>query len=449
MSHVFAAAPALRPHPARRGVPAELTGLLALQRQVGNRAVADLIAQRCGDTPPGKCACHGNDEDEEQVQRLTAEAQSAELTSDKYKGQPRLEAAFDNAPALGIGERGDGVRLVQEGLVAEGHPMPKSTLPGGEMDGKFGGETKGAVADFQRAKALPGVGDGRVGRHTMGKLDELAKGGGGGGGGGGNPTPAQVCGDPPCGQPYVELKKGLFVSLCDNKLAFGSPRMAFVGCGPSGLVPGGTPPGNVGLFSPSWTQVAPLSICGTDDPSIQIGHIQTVAWDVDSAVYEGPKGAPIQGPRTCVQGARDCLGTAPPPWFAPPGANFGPQPMGPKMTALTLHDQPFLAKLKSHLPDHPADPKKQNLRAFPLLMISLTGVFHIWLIARRKDGTVVFIHNWTVGLDTRATRTGPDPCGPASWAIAGGAKGLANASGQGGAAPNLTGACANSLTKPC
>lgn len=88
--------------------------------------------------------------------------------------------AFDNSPPLGIGERGDAVRLVQEGLVADGLPLPRSTGPDGRLDGVFGGETDGAVRRFQTSHAADGLtgangfADGRVGRKTMGKLDELA-----------------------------------------------------------------------------------------------------------------------------------------------------------------------------------------------------------------------------------------------------------------------------------
>src|SRR5688572_32594090 len=56
----------------------------------------------------------------------------------------------------------------------------KSTKPAGELDGQFGGETFGAVKQFQADKEIPGGPDGRIGRNTMGKLDQLAAKGGGG-----------------------------------------------------------------------------------------------------------------------------------------------------------------------------------------------------------------------------------------------------------------------------
>lgn len=118
------------------------------------------------------------------LQRLTEVEKTENLKSPKYAGNPRLEKAFDNAPSLGIGETSQGVRLVQEGLVADGFAMPGSTKPTGELDGGFGGETFKVVKEFQIKHGL--AVDGVVGRETMGKLDELASPG----------QPLQICADP-------------------------------------------------------------------------------------------------------------------------------------------------------------------------------------------------------------------------------------------------------------
>jgi len=100
-----------------------------------------------------------------------------------------LQAAFHNAPAIHIGETNDGVRLVQEGLVADGIPMPGSTKPAGEMDGGFGSETLAALQQFQARHAL--AVDGIVGHETLGELDrqELARSGSASGG----PDDLSVC----------------------------------------------------------------------------------------------------------------------------------------------------------------------------------------------------------------------------------------------------------------
>lgn len=108
----------------------------------------------------------------ERVQRLTAEQRDENLRSPRYAGNERLEAAFDNDPAMGIGESGDAVRRVQEGLVRDQLDMPVSIKPDGELDGIFGPETRQVVRKFQAKHGLDV--DGLVGRQTMGRLDELA-----------------------------------------------------------------------------------------------------------------------------------------------------------------------------------------------------------------------------------------------------------------------------------
>ena len=108
-----------------------------------------------------------------QLKPLAEEEKLEDLKSSKFAGNPRLEEAFDNNPPLGIGESGEAVRLVQEGLVADGFMMPRSTKPTGEMDGSFGIETFTVVKEFQTKNGLDA--DGIVGRQTMGKLDDLAQ----------------------------------------------------------------------------------------------------------------------------------------------------------------------------------------------------------------------------------------------------------------------------------
>jgi peptidoglycan hydrolase-like protein with peptidoglycan-binding domain len=172
--------------------PVQIALMTEMQQTHGNRAMQRFLqrttsrqsavpVQRCGGQVHAGCKACGGDELEEQqlpvarsvtLQRLTADEKVANLKSTKYAGNPRLENAFDNSPAMGIGEQGDAVRLVQEGLVADGFPMPKSTQPSGALDGAFGQETLNAVRQFQGKHGLSP--DGRVGRQTMGKLDELA-----------------------------------------------------------------------------------------------------------------------------------------------------------------------------------------------------------------------------------------------------------------------------------
>jgi hypothetical protein len=113
---------------------------------------------------------------------LTIEERQENLSSEKYAWNLRLQRAYDNSPPMKIGETGEAVRLVQEGLAADGIPLPISTNEEtGELDGIFGPETRGGVREFQYKYAGDGLlepygqADGIVGRNTMGKLDELAQ----------------------------------------------------------------------------------------------------------------------------------------------------------------------------------------------------------------------------------------------------------------------------------
>ena len=162
--------------------------ILRLQRAIGNQSMLRHIGERM---MPGLSSLQpALGASPFAIQRLSATEKAENLKSLKFSGNARLEAAFDNSPAMGLGDPDrNAVRLVQEGLVAAGFAMPKSTKPSGEMDGIFGSETQEVVKQFQLTFADEGlVGpsgqpDGRVGRRTLGKLDELA--------GGSAPVPPQ------------------------------------------------------------------------------------------------------------------------------------------------------------------------------------------------------------------------------------------------------------------
>jgi peptidoglycan hydrolase-like protein with peptidoglycan-binding domain len=127
--------------------------LLGLQRSAGNRAVTGML----------------------QRAPLTLAEKEQNLVSPRYAGDPVLEAAYDNSPALGRGRSApDAVGKMQAGLVELGYEMPRSTASGAP-DGVFGGETDATVRAFQGDQSL--TPDGLVGRQTMGRLDQLAGGG--------------------------------------------------------------------------------------------------------------------------------------------------------------------------------------------------------------------------------------------------------------------------------
>jgi hypothetical protein len=106
------------------------------------------------------------------VQRLTAEEKELNLKSPRFAENPRMEAVYDNSPAMRQGEHGDAVKLVQQALIDDGFEMPISTRKTGEPDGIFGNETYKIVWQFQEKHQLGK--DGVVGRNTLGKLDELS-----------------------------------------------------------------------------------------------------------------------------------------------------------------------------------------------------------------------------------------------------------------------------------
>lgn len=93
------------------------------------------------------------------------------LKSPRFAGIPRLQNAANNSPAMGRGETGEPVRVIQQALIDLGFPMPISVRKFGSPDGIYGNETATKIAEFQKKHTL-GV-DGITGRDTMAKLDAL------------------------------------------------------------------------------------------------------------------------------------------------------------------------------------------------------------------------------------------------------------------------------------
>ena len=94
------------------------------------------------------------------------------LISRRFAGNEQLQAAARNAPALRNGASGAGVKLLQGALLDLGAAMPFSTGQGAKhADGVYGGETAGAVRDFQTDQGL--AADGVAGRDTLTRLDQV------------------------------------------------------------------------------------------------------------------------------------------------------------------------------------------------------------------------------------------------------------------------------------
>jgi hypothetical protein len=102
------------------------------------------------------------------------------LQSSILAGNTRLESAASGGPSIKAAppaDDPDAVRRIQKALAALGFPLPISFRKGtgGEPDGKFGEETYRAVVAFQQ-RVFPGERrewDGRVGRKTLEKMDDL------------------------------------------------------------------------------------------------------------------------------------------------------------------------------------------------------------------------------------------------------------------------------------
>ena len=135
--------------PAHASATLDLTAvgqMLALQRTIGNHAVARLVDSR-----------------RRAVQRTIGDG--SDLTSPRFRLIEDLEAAFDDERAVQLNDRGRGVQAIQQALYDLGFPLPVHGA-----DGRFGPETQAAVQAFQRANP-PLAETGRVDKATMIKLN--------------------------------------------------------------------------------------------------------------------------------------------------------------------------------------------------------------------------------------------------------------------------------------
>lgn len=102
------------------------------------------------------------------------------LASSILSGNARLDQVASGAPSVKKApprDDADAVQRIQRALVELGFALPLSfpNGPTGQPDGVFGNETHRQVIAFQK-QSFPGDAnqwDGRVGRLTLGKMDEL------------------------------------------------------------------------------------------------------------------------------------------------------------------------------------------------------------------------------------------------------------------------------------
>jgi hypothetical protein len=101
---------------------------------------------------------------------------SLPLRSPRFTTAPtavRFQQAANNTPTIKKGDKGQHVRILQQALIDLHIPLPISTAQFQSPDGDFGTETHEAVKAFQR-KHFPGeTPDGKVGKNTLSKLDDL------------------------------------------------------------------------------------------------------------------------------------------------------------------------------------------------------------------------------------------------------------------------------------
>jgi peptidoglycan hydrolase-like protein with peptidoglycan-binding domain len=106
---------------------------------------------------------------------LTPADRAANLESSQLAGDPKLENAFDNNPAIHVGAIGPHIAKVQQALIDVGFPMPRSTKNGtAPPDGIFGTETLQLIQGLQFRQGIQR--DGIIGRQTLGELDSLLTG---------------------------------------------------------------------------------------------------------------------------------------------------------------------------------------------------------------------------------------------------------------------------------
>lgn len=180
-------APRLRPTRSGEGGSGQFRGVLQLQHMIGNRATrrlletrADTPVQRCGGEVHAGCACAEGPtaKDDLGIQRAPVETASTgaervkgtrpPLTSPRFAGDAALEACHQDTGRLGVGERGEPVRKVQQALIDLGFGLG----PAG-ADSVYGQATATAVKQFKAKEKLGFEQFGDVGPGTMQRLDEL------------------------------------------------------------------------------------------------------------------------------------------------------------------------------------------------------------------------------------------------------------------------------------
>jgi len=156
--------------PERRGArPAQIDLLLQTQRTYGNQAVQRMLERApqppSPNSPPAPAAQGCTTQPPARDPRAIFD--NLCLLSSELKEDPpgRLNDAFHNNPPLTAKDNGSAVQRLQQALIDAGE-----VLPNFGADGKWGDETKKAVASFQGKNGIP-PGSFEAGRKTLLALD--------------------------------------------------------------------------------------------------------------------------------------------------------------------------------------------------------------------------------------------------------------------------------------
>ena len=158
--------------------------VLQMQRLQGNAAVRRMLA--LGGHIASRQAAIGESETGGDVGAPASNRKT--FTCDRYAGDAKLENCLNDRDRLKMGDSGESVRKVQQGLLDDGIPLPQFGA-----DSKYGNETASAVKQFKAKHTLGSTQFGDVGPGTMGELDRLC--------GGEKPKPNPTPNPPPTPNP--------------------------------------------------------------------------------------------------------------------------------------------------------------------------------------------------------------------------------------------------------
>lgn len=356
------------------------------------------------------------------------------LTNPRFKGDPMLEACYQNRRYIRYGSRGNAVAKIQSGITdyyaEKGGEDP---LPVYGIDGIFGSETRKAVMRFQTSVGFVGKEvDGVIGHNTMDKLDKEVPAGEHGKGKG---TIEKCMG---C-KPVASITKNdgnttTVFGLCSDKFDVFNTGAGTSQVGP-GCFPGSKNTKGVVNFrsgtksGPAWQTVADIKDCTFPPPQAntttpwEIGFIQTLESATYGAAYDNNHFTKVSN-----QNARDALtDKVPAPWYDNPGNSFGPQ-IYP--TVPMINDTPNV-----NFPITHPDANKNFLRS-----VCMKGRFNIWLIINRKGvkpttTNADFFYHWTIDIDQSHTLSGKGahPCNQTQWHAKGNQKMSNQGPGKGSA----------------